>query len=197
MDPFYAFLIFAALLVLERMAASTWLAVYYRFGIPVMVIHRRLEAGERLDLETFEPKALAKALNGLFRARPDHPSIQFKALAAERKSRAEVAFHESLFETRAGFRYLPVTHALARLRLDEGVVSVTGYLDWYALFVLVYVVLATLQDRSFIFIAIIVVILFGVSYQFQKAVNGLVAERIESILMDESIQETQPRGTDS
>jgi len=41
------------------------------------------------------------------------------------------------------------------------------------------------------------VILFGLSYQFQKAVNGLVAERIESILMDESIQETQPRGTDS
>ncbi len=190
MDHFYAFLIFALLLVLEQMAANAWLAVYYRYGIPVMWTRRRLAVEAvppgRLDPETIDPRELAKALTGLFKARPDHPSIQFRALKTRSNSHVELAFHESLFEARAGFRYIPVTHALARLRLDQGDVTVTGYIDWYVLFVLVYLVLNSIRDQSFIFIAVIVVILFGVSYLFQRAVGRLVAERIETVMAQQN-----------
>jgi hypothetical protein len=191
MDHFYAFLTFAVILVLEQLAANTWLAAYYRFGLPVMVARKRLASGviapgrqeaERQEAETFSPGDLARALTNLFQARPDHPSIRFKALANRQKKQVEIAFHESFFEPRAGFRYLPVTHSLARLRLGQGEVTVTGYVDWYVLFVLVYLVLNTIQDRSFIFVAIVVLVIFGISYIFQKAVNSLVAERINTIL---------------
>jgi hypothetical protein len=165
------------------------LAAYYRFGIPVMITRKRLVLGAinpaALDAETFAPGKLAKSLGEVFKATPNYPSIQFKALATRKKAHVDIALHESLFEPRTGFRYLPVTHSLARLRLDKGEVTVTGYVNWYVLFVLVYLVLNTLLDQSFIFIAIIVVIIFGVSLFFQKTVAGLVTERINSILGQE------------
>ena len=42
MDSFYAFLLFAGLLVLETLAAQSWLAPYFRMGIPVYYIWQGL-----------------------------------------------------------------------------------------------------------------------------------------------------------
>jgi hypothetical protein len=166
LDPFYAFLIFAVLLALENMAAQMWLAPYFRFGIPVHV--QRVNPAEPVHL----PQA-TKALSEKFRANPEHPSIRFK-LFGER----QVAFREVLFENRGGVRYLPVMHSLVRLHPDRGTLALTGYLNWYVLAALVYVVYRSLSDRSFIPVAVLVVFIFGLSYAVQSAVNVRVAEAL-------------------
>jgi hypothetical protein len=188
MDTFYSFLIFALLLVLEQFAVHSWLAVYYRLGIPIFIIRKQHNSNatsqEDITSDEFSPRELAKKLAVAFAARPDHPSIKFKALATKNKTHREIAFHESLFESRPGFRYLPVTHSLARMKLERCEVSVTAYLDWYVLFVLVYLAQAAFQDRSFIIIAVVVLFIFTISLLSQRAVDKTVAEKISSILWE-------------
>jgi hypothetical protein len=193
MDTFYSFLIFAILVLLELLAAQSWLAAYYRFGIPVMSARRKLSPGTaKIALENqdpFAPRELAKKLTQSFSPHPGHTSLQFKALSTKNKSQVEIAFHEALFNPQPGFRYLPVTHALARMRLDSGEIKITGYLDWYVVFVLMYLVQASIQDLSFIFIAVIVLIIFGVSFLTQRTLYGWVAERLYAAMVESFQQE--------
>jgi hypothetical protein len=164
-DPFYAFLIFAVLLSLEHMAAQAWLGPYFRFGIPVFQHRTKLAFN---DL----PEA-ARALGEKFRASPTHPSIRFRAIGER-----QVAFREQLFENRGGARYLPVMHSLIRVQPERRALVLTGYLNWYVLAALIYVVYRSMQDRSFIPVAVLVVFIFGLSYAVQAGVNRRIAQNL-------------------
>jgi hypothetical protein len=166
LDPFYAFLIFVVLLALENLAAQTWLGPYFRFGIPVAF--QRGELNGSLDLP-----GEARALSEKFRANPIHPSIRFKPLGER-----QVAFREALFENRGGVRYLPVMHSLIRLHPERRLFTLTGYLNWYVLAALAYVLYRSLDDRSFIPVALLVVFIFALSYAVQASVNRSIASTI-------------------
>jgi hypothetical protein len=164
LDPFYAFLIFVVLLALENLAAQTWLGPYFRFGIPV--------AFQRGDLNgSFDLPDQARVLSEKFRSNPVHPSIRFKPLGER-----QVAFREALFENRGGVRYLPVMHSLIRLHPERGMFTLTGYLNWYVLAAFIYVLYRSLDDRSFIPVAVLVVFIFALSYAVQAGVNRSITQ---------------------
>ena len=173
MDSFYAFLIFAVILALELFARQTWLAAYFRFGIPVYITRRKF-AGSA------EPEALAGKLQERFKDRPGHPTLRFKLLSRAGQSRAAVAFQEALFEARSVPRYFPVMHSLAELDPARGEVRVTGWLNGYVVFLLVYLVVNSIADRGFVFVALLVAALFGLSYAAQAGVNHAVVEEIRA-----------------
>lgn len=173
MDHFYAFLIFAVLVVLENMAEQSWLAPYYRLGIPIFFTRRPLKLVASPD-----PKTLAKAMETRFTTTVQHPSIRFKALPGRGLL---LAFHEALFENRRGVRYLPVMHSLARVDAENQRLSVIGWLDWYVMFTLGYLLVTSLADTSFIPIAVVVLLLFSISYFSQSALNRRVAEQVAAL----------------
>lgn len=175
MDTFTAFLIFAALIALEALASQTWLPLYFRFGIPVSVQRRSL-AGSAA-----EPGALARRLEQRFTGRPQHPSILFRPLPGNDPGAADLAFREQLFENRGGFKYLPVMHSLVRLRPERQSLIVTGYLNWYVLYILGYLVYRSLDDRSFLIVAALILFVLALSYAGQAAVNAQVAEELHAL----------------
>ncbi len=183
MDPFYSFLAFALILAFELMATQSWLAVYFRFGIPVHAARRRLVQDVPTP-ETLDAAGLAKSLDERFKDRPGMPAIRFKPVAGG--SSTSLAFHESLFDPHSRARYLPVMHSLARINPRQGIVTVTGYLDWYVLFILVYLVFSTIADRSFVFVDVVVALIFALSYFAQGMIDGMVAREIEAIITEKN-----------
>lgn len=187
MDHFYAFMAFVVIFSLEMFAAYSWLAAYYRFGLPVFLTRRGLEQDPGSPLRVV-PWALAKSLAEGFKNHPTYPTIQCQAIAPAGQlkgpvsERTEIALHEAMFEPRRGFRYLPVMHSLARLDLARGRVTVSGYIDWYVLFILVYLVVTTAADRSFIPVALLVLVIFVVSYFTQAAIDRAAAEKLASLV---------------
>ena len=167
MDLFIAFLAFVVLIALEFLLSQYWMGAYFRFGIPLY--HRRGRIYSSANAET-----LSQALIHQFSGRTEHPSIRFKALAP-----GQVAFRETLFENRGGFRYLPVMHSLLRLHPEQGGYSLTGYLNWYVLYILVYLILHSIEDRTFVPIAVLVLFLLALSYAAQFGIHQQVAEKIE------------------
>lgn len=167
MDPFIAFLIFIVAIALDLLASQTWLGPYFRFGIPIY--YRRANY-----IYQGEPQAAAKALTELFHSRPAHPSIRFKVLPGKPTA---IAFQEAMFENRGGFKYLPVIHSLARLHPDS--VSVTGSINWYVIFTLIYLASRIPVDPSLIFIAVVVVIIFVMSYLAQAGINNRILAEIQ------------------
>ncbi len=196
MDHFYAFLIFAVLIILEQMARAAWLPIYYRLGIPVnltrMPLAREATPTGKPAAEDLSPVSLEKALQERFKNNPHYSTIRFKSLTskqAEAKSfqPLEIAFHETPFEARRGLRYLPVMHSRARIDGGRGLVTVIGFIDWYVIFTMVYLALTVLEDRSFIPVAVLVLLVLGLSYFGQSAVNRHVAERLNAILSKKEV----------
>lgn len=169
-DPFYAFLIFLAAAALDVLCAGVWLPVYYRFGIPLYSRRRRLNDLAGSEIET---SRLAAALSERFRARPEHPSILFKAL-----SEREIAAREKLFENRGGIRYLPVVHSLIRLHPERESVTVMGYINAYVLVALVYAAYRSTQETSFIPVALLILVVLGLSYAAQAGLNHHILDQI-------------------
>lgn len=172
LDTLTAFLIFAVLLALELLARQNWLPAYYRFGIPVY--HARGEMNNRAA-----PEGLEHALAERFKERPGIPRLRFKQLSGG-PERAAIAFHEALFEPRGGPRFFPMMHSLVEVDTARREARVTGWLNGYVIFLLGYLVYATLMDRGFLFVAVLVVFLFGLSYIAQAAVNHAVIEEIRA-----------------
>lgn len=168
-DPFYAFLIFVAAAAFDILCAGAWLPVYYRFGIPLYSRGRRLNDLTKPEIET---NRLAAALSDRFRARPEHPSILFKAL-----SEREIAAREKLFENRGGFRYLPVMHSLIRLHPERDSVAVVGYINAYVLVALVYAAYRSAQETSFIPVAVLILVVLGLSYAAQSSLNHHILDQ--------------------
>jgi hypothetical protein len=169
MDPFYAFLIFVSLVALDFLATNTWLAAYFRFGIPVYY-HREALTGP------LESRVVAQALQERFKSSPLHPSIRFKAL-----NERQVALREAMFENRAGVRYLPVMHSLVRLQPRDGFLTLTGYLNWYVLATLAYLIYRSLAERSFIPVALLILFVLGLSYASQASVAGQVSRALPEL----------------
>lgn len=167
MDPFYGFLIFAFLVFLELLLAQTWVGAYFRLGIPIAIRTRALPAQTGLP----SGDELARRLDERFRTRPLHPSLRFKVVAP-----GTIAYREVLFENRSGVRYIPVMHSVLRLLPEQGRVSVTGYVNWYVIFALIYMALRIQDDSSFVIVAVLVLVVLVVSYLTQSAVNTQVAQ---------------------
>jgi hypothetical protein len=179
MDPFYAFLIFIVLLAMEMIATRSWVAAYYRFGIPVFTARRAINVNALPGATPMAaPLALDKTLQARFKDRPGYPALRFKLFANSGEDRTLIAFHEALFEPRSGPRYFPVMHALAHVDWERREVRLTGWLNWNVLFLLFYMVVNTIADRGFLFVAMLVTFLFVLSYLAQAGVNRAVTEEI-------------------
>jgi hypothetical protein len=168
MDPFYAFLIFAVLLVLENLAAQTWLSLYFRIGLPVY--YRRAALERPLTGET------DAALNQAFEATPVHPSIRFKHLDPR-----TIALREALFENRAGFRYLPVMHSTLRIHPVSQTAALTGYINLSVLFIIIYAIQRAVVERSFIPVAALVLLVLVLSYLAQVSLNNRILAALQNL----------------
>lgn len=166
MDPFYAFLLFAFLLAVDLLAGRAWFTGYYRLGIPVFFARRSWEptqpAGEMVE-----------SLTPVFKGRPEHPTILFKAL-----NDRQIALREVLFENRAGGRYLPVMHSTLRLDPENKTVSVVGLINGYVLIALGYLLYRALNEPSFIPVAALIVLLLVFSYAAQATINRRILNAV-------------------
>jgi len=169
MDPFYAFIFFAALVVLENLAAQAWAAPYFRLGIPVFFSRAALSG-------PLDEAQAAQALEARFKGGPLHPSIHFKHLAP-----GQIALREALFENRGGVRYLPVMHSMVRLGPQPGQAILTGCLNWWVLAALAYTGFRSAADRSFIPVALLVLFILGFSYILQAGVSRRIVGALAEI----------------
>ncbi len=183
MDPFYSFLAFALILAVELMATQSWLALYFRIGIPVYAARRKL-AQDIAAPEGLDAGRLAKSLDENFKNRPGMPAARFKPIAGGLST--SLAFHETLFDPHSRSRYLPVMHSLVRIHPLRGMVTVTGYLNWYVLFILVYLVFSTIADRTFVFVDVVVVLILALSYIAQGTLDGMVAKEVEASIAEKN-----------
>lgn len=169
MDPFYAFLIFILLLALDIFASQTWLGAYYRFGIPIYI--RRVRPKSPLD-----PAHLISALEASFKSSPLNPSLRFRPVGGN-----AIAMRESLFENRTGLRYLPVFHTTLFDSADGSQTTITGFLNWYVLGTLLYIIYRTIGDSTYGVVAVLVVVIFLISYAGQMSVANRVGKAIEEL----------------
>lgn len=153
------------MLALDFLAAMNWFGPYFRFGIPLYV--RR--AGRR---RTAAPAL--ETLQQTIQDRPNMPHLRFKFIAP-----GIMAFREAFFESGNGIRYLPVMHSAVQVEAEPGEVTLTGYMNWYVLFTLIYMLLRALDDPSFSLVAVLILFVFGLSYLIQRSVNQAVAEALE------------------
>jgi hypothetical protein len=161
MDPFYAFLLFAVLVILENMAAQRWMPVYFRTGLPVFI--RRVPLAGVPDTQ-----AAVALLESAFQSGP-HAAVRFQKIAP-----GQVALRAELFAQRTGPRYLPVLHSLVELRANS--VIVRGSLNWYILVALGYAVNRSYFDQTFIPVNILLIVIFVLSYLAQAAILEKVAK---------------------
>lgn len=169
MDPFYAFIIFAVLLVLENLAAQSWAAPYFRAGLPVFLARVAL-AGPLAEAQA------AQALEAQFKGGPFNPSIRFKPLGE-----GQIALREALFEPRGGVRYLPVFHALARIEPQAARASLTGYINYWVLAALAYMLYRAQADPGFVPVALLILFILGFSYILQASVARRVIRAIQEL----------------
>ena len=116
------------------------------------------------------------------RSRRSSAAVQSTRLSISRPSLPNyIAFRETLFENRGGFKYLPVIHSLIHLRPDGdsttggGTLTVSGYLNIYVIFILVYLIARIRTEPSFLFVAALLLIIFGLSFATQAALNRRIA----------------------
>lgn len=169
MDPFTAFILFAILLVLENLAAQAWWPPYFRFGLPVFFSRAALPG-------VLDAAETAQALAAQFKANPLHPTIRFKPLGTH-----QVALREALFEPRGGVSYLPVMRLLVRLKPDAARATLTGYLNGWVLATLAYLPYRALSDRSFLPVALLVLLILGFSYLMQAGVGRKVNAALQDL----------------
>ena len=148
------------LIALEFVAASNWFGPYFSFGLPIYIRHAGTHPGA-------EPSA--QALEQLMQNRPNTPRVRFKAIAPRL-----TAFREAFFESGNRIRYLPVMHSAVSFDLERGGMTITGYLNWYVLFILVYMLLRSLDEPAFILVAVLIVVVLGLSYLMQWGINQAV-----------------------
>lgn len=164
MDPFIALLLFAVLLTGETLASHFFVPAYFQFGIPVYMSSGSLK--EHQDRNEW-----SNHLNQVFQGNPVHPSIKFRPVLTD-----TLAAREAIFENRAGGRYLPVMHLTIRFNSSRAKFTLTGYLNWSILAAAVYMVYRTLDERSFLPVAILVSLLFVVSYSLQTGLYHRVVQ---------------------
>lgn len=172
MDTLTAFFLFAALLAFDFLSAQSWLPFYYRFGLPVFFLSAGSKPARPLN-PSIPTEQMARALDATFKGRPQHPSIRFKALASN-----GIALREALFENRGGFKYLPVIHSYIRLDPSRSRLTITGSINAYTLFVIGYLVYRSLNDLSFIPVAILILGLLAISYVAQVSINSNISREI-------------------
>ena len=159
MDPLYAFLIFAALVILETLAHQFAVPGFFRIGLPVFFA-RRSRPG------TVTANDLATALATQVDPAQGLPILHFLVL-----SPSEIAVQERLFENRARGRFLPVMHSTLRVDSAGSQLTLTGYLNLYVLAAIAYIIYRAMQDQSFLPVGLLLLALFVISYVVQASLN--------------------------
>lgn len=183
MDTFTAFLIIVTLFFLERLAMNSWLGAYFRFGIPIY--HRTARRENLAGAGSTAANTAAADLSSRFLSSPLHPSVEFKDVRPNL-----VALREKFFENRAGARYLPVMHAALGWQDAPARVSLTGYLNWWVIAVVLYLFYQGTRELSFVPVAVLLGILFFLSYFLQADLFSKVFAAVTS--QPETIREQEP-----
>ena len=147
------------------MASTNWFGAYFSFGLPIYL--------RRLDSRAAEPSA--QALEQRLLNRPGTPRLHFKTLSPHL-----VAFREAFFESGNSVRYLPVMHSALSFDPNGDAMTITGYVNWYVLFILVYMLLRALEEPDFILVAVLILVVLGLSYMMQWGVNQAVASALSA-----------------
>lgn len=167
MDHIYAFAIFALLVILDLVSMQNWLRPYFRLGIPVYIKRTTFQAGSFSE-------TTAQALKQQFEQQPQHPSIRFKVI-----SPVWLAWSETMFENRGGFKYMPVMHSSAFLNPQTNTLTVTGLVNWYIVFIILYLGASIPSDFTYGMIAVILLIIFALAYSVQKNINRDVVAALQ------------------
>lgn len=171
MDTIIAFLIFMLLLVGENLAAINWFPPYFWIGIPVYGSKHKLH-------NRILPENAVQILEKTFQNSVQHPSLKFKQIAPN-----QIALREALFENRPGPKYLPIMHSRIRLHPTSGEFTITGVLNWYVLGVLIFIAYRVYNDFTFLPVALLILLIFGLSFAAQLGIN----QRLGRFLQDQSL----------
>ncbi len=146
--------------IIELILSATWNPYYFRHGLPIF---RRMYS----VVSTF-PKPSTQELEAQFRGQFRHP-ILFRKL-----SPSEYAFRYSFFHF--GLSATPLMHGMLRWDDTSGLVSVTGYANWFpTCFVLLVAFVWSGLDHVFLLFTIIIVAL-SFFYLFQSKRFNKVGE---------------------
>ena len=169
MDPFYTFLVFTVVLILEQLAGQRWLKGYYLFGLPIFITQRNMG-------QLTHTADIAQALEQVIQEKPRQITLRFRVL-----NERVIAIREALFENRAGFRYFPVMHTVLQTQPEKRQLQLIGYLNWYVLVALVYLVYRAATEPGFIPVAILILFVLIISYAAQAGINRQIVEEAAKV----------------
>jgi len=114
----YDFAVLAVIFILETILSWSWVAPYFRHGIPIF---SKTVPFCVLTSSTAISEQLSRELQrGFWRSQEFHPI-----------SEDAVAFREKAFEFRIMFSYTPIMHGLIAMSPLERIIVVKGFLNWF------------------------------------------------------------------
>jgi len=123
MSVLWPFIAIGVLALADFLLARSWSRVYFTFGLPVF--RMRLD-GIRLGADAEQRLAPAADRNA-------------SLIVFQRLSESEIAFREK-GRASVTFRYMPIMHGLLRYAPEEGATYVIGWINFYALGILAFLV---------------------------------------------------------
>ncbi len=120
------FILLTIVSIFDYLLRAFWSPFYIRFGLPVSVLHFPLS--RRFLFWELIPDMESQPISSSF-----YPTAVFKRI-----SETELAFRNKLLEYKIGFRLRFPYHGVVRLDAHSGVVTITGFIPWYAPFAMVW-----------------------------------------------------------
>jgi hypothetical protein len=162
-------MLFLAILFLEMLFQAKFARLYFLVGLPIFrhTVKYRLGANPIPDSDEIE----LSMPNSRFR------DFRFKALDS-----SNLGFREQFFGGLFQMSYTPVMHGLLSFDRRRGIVSVTGYANWFTLAFIFFFIEGIAQDGA-LFFAFALALIIGIIYVIQASRFSSVAEVVVEQLL--------------
>ena len=160
----------------EGYLSGKWIALYFQRGIPLF--KRKFSF-----VQAPEPRIVEYVLSSKFKLQSSDfrflfPPVDFNVLNAD-----EIAFREVDLRHKL-FTYLPIMHGIIRTNRYNQTVIVTGYVNWFVLWLIAtfFLVGSLIFFESFSLFLIILILFslgLGISYGLQYSVYSKICYRLE------------------
>lgn len=168
-DPLVLFL---AILFLEMLFQAKFARRYFLVGLPIF---RR----------TVKYRLGKNPIPGADEIELSMPHSRFQELRFKALDSSNLGFREQFFGGFFQMAYTPVMHGLLSFDRRRGVVSVTGYANWFPLALVFFFIDDIAQDGA-LFFALALAVILGVIYAIQASRFSNVAEVVVEHLLSNS-----------
>jgi len=150
------------ILALEMLFQATFTRFYFQLGVPVF---RR----------TIKCSLVGKLIPSSDQIEFSLPESKFQEFRFKSLDSSHFGFREQFFGGVFQMAYTPVMHGLLSFDRRRGIVSVTGYANWFTLAFIFFFAQGMAQDDAFLF-ALALAAIIGVIYAIQAKRFSDVAE---------------------